>query len=157
MTSNPLTGLKLGKVFNEPYVMTSPFNAPRNYSAFGGNANGKHEGADFDVIGGSIDNKNPVLCAYDGIVERSLDSTGGYAKYVRVQHERNGSVFYTRYCHLDERYVSVGQEIKQGDAIGEIGSTGFVSAEHLHFNLEVPIYGLSGYIVANVVDPMPYF
>lgn len=137
--------------------MTSPFNAPRDYSKFGGKVNDKHEGTDFDVIGLNPDSQEPVLCAYDGIVERSLDSLGGYAKYVRVRHERNGSVFYTRYCHLDERYVLVGQEIKQGDPIGEIGSTGFVSGEHLHFNLEVPIYGLSGYIVADVVDSQPYF
>lgn len=137
--------------------MTSPFNAPRDYSKLGGKVDDKHEGADFDVIGGSADNKNPVLCAYDGIVERSLDSTGGYGKYVRMQHERNGSIFYTRYCHLDVRFVEVGQVLKQGDWIGEIGKSGFVTGEHVHFNLEVPNYGLSGYIVANVVDPMPYF
>lgn len=103
------------------------------------------------------DSKASVLATYDGTVERSQDSTGGYGKYIRLQHTRNGSVFYTRYCHLDSRYVSVGQQVKKGDALGEIGNTGFSSAEHIHFNLEVPEYGLSGYIVANVVNPQPYF
>lgn len=144
-----MDGLKLGKLFNVPYVLTSPFNAIRNY--------GLHEGADYDILTHETDSKEPVLCAYPGIVERSLDSTGGYGKYIRILHERNGKPFYTRYCHLDARFVEVGQTIKQGQPIGEIGSTGNSTAEHLHFNLEVPGYGLDGYVVANVVDPEPYF
>jgi murein DD-endopeptidase MepM/ murein hydrolase activator NlpD len=145
---NPLDGLKLGHLFTVPYALTSGFNAPRDY--------GPHEGADYDVIGTNPNSKELVLCTYDGTVERSLDSTGGYGKYVRVVHERNGRQFYTRYCHLDTRMVQVGQAIKAGQPVGEIGTTGNVSGEHVHFNLEVPGFGLSGYVVADVVDPVPY-
>jgi hypothetical protein len=75
---------------------------------------------------------------------------------VRVVHERNGRQFYTRYCHLDTRVAQVGQAIKAGQPVGEIGTSGNVSGEHVHFNLEVPGFGLSGYVVADVVDPVPY-
>lgn len=150
---NPLTGLKLGYLFRYQYSNDyngGRFNDPRNYG------NGLHEGVDADVIGGEANNKTGVLCTYAGVVDRSLDSAGGYGKYVRVQHENNGSVFYTRYCHLDERYVSVGDTLVTGDAVGEVGTTGNVFGEHVHLNLEVPGYGLSGYVVADVVDPAPY-
>jgi len=153
---NPLDGLLLGSLFEVAYALTSPFNAPRDYSAVGGKANDKHEGADYDVIGTNPNSKEMVLCVYDGVVERSLDSTGGYGKYVRVVHTRNGRQFYTRYCHLDTRVVSVGAIIEQGDPVGEIGTSGNVTGEHVHFNLEVPGFGLSGYVVADVVDPAPY-
>jgi hypothetical protein len=50
----------------------------------------------------------------------------------------------------------VGQTIKKGQAVGEIGATGNATGEHVHFNLEAPGWGLDGYIVADVVDPVPY-
>lgn len=136
-------------MFNESYVLTSPFNAPRDY--------GLHEGADYDVLTNEVDSKANVLCVYDGVVDRSLDSTGGYGKYIRVRHERNGHTFYTRYAHLDERFLNVGEVVEVGTPLGEIGKTGNVSGEHIHLNLEVPGFGLAGYVVADVVDPESYF
>lgn len=117
--------------------------------------NDKHEGVDFDVLE-SGDSKASALCAYDGKIVKVTQSNG-YGKYAIIEHKRNGSLFYTWYCHLDNVYVAEGLPILQGVAVGEIGNTGFSSGEHVHFNLEVPNYGLSGYIVANVVDPLPYF
>lgn len=149
--TNPLIGLRLSHILPYRYVLTSPFDAPRDYPP-----NYKHEGADYDVVGGQPDNKVNVLCAYPGTVDRSLDSTGSYGKYVRVAHTRNGSPFYTRYAHLDARFVAVGDVVKVGDALGEIGATGKVTGEHVHLNLEVPTYGLRGYVVDWVVDPEPY-
>ena len=149
-SKNPLDGLVLGKPFAVPYALTSPFNAPRSY------ANGLHEGVDYDVLTAVADSQEPILCLYPGTVDISVDSSGGYGKYVRVRHERNGSTFYTRYAHMDERFVSVGQIVDIGDALGEIGTTGNVTGEHVHINLEVPGYGSSGYVVSDVVDPHPY-
>ena len=149
-SKNPLDGLVLGKPFAVPYALTSPFNAPRSY------ANGLHEGVDYDVLTAVADSQEPILCLYPGTVDISVDSSGGYGKYVRVRHERNGSTFYTRYAHMDERFVSVGQIVDIGDALGEIGTTGNVTGEHVHINLEVPGYGFSGYVVSDVVDPHPY-
>lgn len=147
-SSNPLDGLRLGHILPYRYMLTSAFDAPRSY--------GKHEGCDYDVIGGQPDNKVNVLCAYDGIVDISLDKTTGYGKHIRVKHIRNGSPFYTRYAHLDARFVNVGQSVMKGTALGEIGATGNADGEHVHLNLEVPEYGLSGYVTAWVVNPEPY-
>ncbi len=146
--ANPLDGLRLGHILPYRYMLTSAFDAPRSY--------GKHEGCDYDVIGGQPDNKVNVLCAYDGIVDISLDKTTGYGKHIRVKHVRNGSPFYTRYAHLDARFVNVGQSVMKGTALGEIGATGNADGEHVHLNLEVPEYGLSGYVTAWVVNPEPY-
>lgn len=146
--TSPLDGLKLAHILPYRYMLTSPFDAPRSY--------GKHEGCDYDVIGGQVDNKVNVLCAYDGVVDISLDKTTGYGKHVRVKHTRNGKPFYTRYAHLDARFVNVGDTVTQGTALGEIGATGNATGEHVHFNLEVPEYGLSGYVVEWVVNPEPY-
>ena len=135
--------------------MTSPFNAPRNYSAFGGKVNDRHKGVDFDVLEAG-DSKASALCVYAGVVSR-VKETAGYGKHVVIRHERNGSPFFTWYCHLDNVYVVTGDVLKIGDAVGEIGKTGNVTGEHIHFNLQVPGYGLAGYILPDVVDPLPYF
>ncbi|MDE8535510.1 M23 family metallopeptidase, partial [Staphylococcus aureus] len=72
-------------------------------------------------------------------------------------HSRNGKPFYTWYCHLDTRTaVTIGASIAKGAPVGEVGTTGNVTGEHVHFNLEVPDYGLRGYVVDWVVDPAPY-
>jgi hypothetical protein len=48
---------------------------------------------------------------------------------------RHGRGFITQYCHLQQGSVSVeaGQEVKKGDVIGKVGSSGFVSYPHLEF------------------------
>lgn len=96
------------------------------------------------------------MCAYDGVVVK-VAQTGGYGKHVKVEHTRNGSQFFTWYCHLDAVYVSSRNILRVGDPIGEIGNTGNSSGEHIHFNLQAPGYGLSGYILPDVVDPLPHF
>lgn len=139
--------ISLGHLFKYRYRLNSPFNAVRDY--------GLHEGLDYDIIGGNVDNKVSVLCTYPGVVERSVDSTGKYGKYVRIRHRIDGHDFITWYCHLDQRYVEEGAVLKAGNAIGEIGTTGNVTGEHVHFNLQVPGYGLHGYVIDDVIDPYP--
>jgi len=146
--ANPLVGLKLGPLFDVRYVLTSKFNDQRDY--------GLHEGVDFDVVGGLDDNKANVLCMYDGTVDVVFSSQDGYGTEARVKSTNHGNVFYHRYAHLDKLYVATGQAVKIGEPIGEIGDTGNAYGEHVHINLEVPGFGLSGYTVPNVVDPWPY-
>lgn len=148
--NSPLTGLKLGHPFAWRYALTSPFDAPREYG------NGRHEGADYDVVGGAPDNKVDVLCLYPGVVVGSSDGTTGYGRQVRVRHTNNGQVFYTRYAHLDRRYVAVGEVVGRGEPLGEVGATGNATGEHVHINLEAPGFGKSGYVVDGVVDPALY-
>lgn len=151
---DPLEGISFGYLLNRPYVYTSKFDAARDYDG-DGVYDDSHEGIDADVLEATSDSNASVLAVYDGTVERSIDSSGGYGSYIRILHDYNGVQFYTRYAHLDERYVNVGDTVSRGQSIGEIGGTGGF-AEHVHFNIEGIGFGESGYVVANVIDPLPY-
>jgi len=57
---------------------------------------------------------------------------GGYGNCVRIQHKNN---FETLYGHLSKIVVKVGQEVIAGEKIGEIGSTGRSTGNHLHYEV----------------------
>ena len=57
---------------------------------------------------------------------------GGYGKCVRIQHINN---FETLYGHLSRITVKVGQDVVVGQKIGEIGSTGHSTGNHLHYEI----------------------
>lgn len=69
---------------------------------------------------------------------------GGYGQTVILDHGNNVT---TLYGHADEIYVSEGQVIQRGESIAAVGSTGFSTGPHLHF--EVRLGG-------EPVDPMEY-
>jgi len=57
---------------------------------------------------------------------------GGYGYLVRIDHE-NG--IQTYYGHCSKLYVEVGEEVEAGDVIAAVGSTGFSTGNHLHFEI----------------------
>jgi murein DD-endopeptidase MepM/ murein hydrolase activator NlpD len=59
---------------------------------------------------------------------------GGYGNMVEVQH---GNGLATRYGHLSEIDVKVGQHVRIGEVIGKIGSTGRSTGPHLHYETRV--------------------
>ncbi len=69
---------------------------------------------------------------------------GGYGNYIIIDH---GGGISTLYAHCQAIYVSEGQTVSKGEAIGEVGSTGWSTANHLHF--EVREYGVA-------VNPLNY-
>jgi murein DD-endopeptidase MepM/ murein hydrolase activator NlpD len=74
----------------------------------------------------------PVLAADSGtIIAAGWDSTG-YGNMVMIDH---GNGFKTRYGHLQKIYVSIGQTVTRGNAIGQMGSTGRSTGTHLHFEI----------------------
>lgn len=68
----------------------------------------------------------------------------GYGKVIEIDH---GNGFKTKYAHLNAMYVNLGDKVSQGQAIGEVGSTGRSTGPHLHY--EVLYEGVN-------IDPMVF-
>lgn len=75
-----------------------------------------------------------VLASADGqvLIARSSGWNGGYGRYVAIAHP-NGTQ--TLYAHLKELDTVSGQNVRQGDAIGTIGSSGNSTGCHIHFEI----------------------
>jgi len=84
-----------------------------------------HSGTDLGAPMGT-----PVLAAYAGQVAFA-DFLGGYGLAIAINH--NQGTQQTLYGHLSEIFVKPGDLVKQGTAIGRVGSTGVSTGPHLHF------------------------
>lgn len=90
----------------------------------------KHTGLDIAAQKGT-----PIKVIADGKVTFAAQS-GSYGYLVKVDH---GNGVETWYAHTSKMYVTVGEEVKAGDVIAAVGSTGNSTGPHLH--LEVRING----------------
>src|SRR3546814_8388329 len=59
---------------------------------------------------------------------------GGYGNYVEVEH---GNAIQTRYGHMSSYIVRSGQQVKRGDILGYVGSTGRSTGNHLHYEVRI--------------------
>jgi murein DD-endopeptidase MepM/ murein hydrolase activator NlpD len=84
---------------------------------------------------GGIDIANktgtPIFATADGVV-RSVGNSGGLGKLITIDH---GYGYKTRYGHLSAIKVQRGQKIQRGDLIGLMGSTGYSTGPHLHYEV----------------------
>ncbi len=87
-----------------------------------------HTGTDISAGQGAS-----ILAAADGVVV-SIQNGGPYGLHTLVQH---GSGISTMYAHQTSTDVSVGQKVKRGQTIGRVGSTGWSTGPHLHFEVHV--------------------
>ena len=78
-----------------------------------------------------------VMAAADGVVQNILSTaqSSGHGNIVLIRHTLGGRVFYSSYSHLRDGSirVSVGQRLRAGTVLGEMGATGNVTGRHLHF------------------------
>jgi hypothetical protein len=117
------------------------------YGSVGGPHSVPHLGVDFAVGIGTT-----VIASADGVVKSSggnSKNTYGtkdrsYGLYVIIDH---GGGYETVYAHLSQISVSGGQAVKQGQAIGLSGNTGYSTGPHLHFELRKN---------GNKIDPSPH-
>ena len=108
-----------GGVISSPYgARTGPINGGYDW----------HPGLDI-----AVDFGTPVYAAAMGTVE-TAGWNGGYGQYVRIRH---GSVYESAYGHMSGIAVSAGQEVRKGEIIGFVGSTGYSTGPHLHFEVFV--------------------
>ncbi len=101
-----------------------------------------HTGID---IGGS--SGNSIVAANKGtVIMAQYDRSGGYGRMVVIDH---GGGITTLYAHASKLLVGVGDEVKAGQTIAKVGSTGLSTGPHLHFEVRKdgePKNPLSGYL-----------
>ena len=89
-------------------------------------------GSDFhpgiDIAGNYGD---PVYASAAGDVEEA-GWNGGYGRYIKISH---GNGYETAYGHMSSIAVSSGDSVKKGDVIGYVGSSGYSTGPHLHFEV----------------------
>ncbi|MDE6034877.1 MAG: M23 family metallopeptidase, partial [Ruminococcus sp.] len=73
-------------------------------------------------------------CTHNYGKSSSCGCGGGYGNYVIIQHD---GTYSTLYGHMTSANVSVGDYVQQGDVIGTVGSTGWSTGPHLHFEVRV--------------------
>ena len=130
-------------------AVKSPFAVPvkssfRYSSGFGyrrdpkGAGTRMHEGTDFAARSGT-----PIYATADGVVTFAGQQRG-YGNLTKIRHAFGVE---TRYAHQSNIRVKVGQKVSRGDRIGDMGSTGRSTGNHLHYEVR---------IAGKAVDPMTF-
>ncbi len=88
--------------------------------------NAMHEGVDFMAEAGT-----PFYASAGGVVVYAAMHPQ-YGNMVEIDH---GNDIVTRYAHASRLFVRVGQVVRAGDKLGEVGSTGRSTGNHLHFEV----------------------
>ncbi|UAC47860.1 M23 family metallopeptidase [Bacillus aquiflavi] len=109
---------------------------------------GTHNGIDI-AKSGTV----PILAAALGTVTKSYNSDS-YGEVVFIKHVINGVQYETVYAHMAERSrtVSVGQNVSVGQRLGYMGSTGWWTGQHLHFEVHKPSWNSSKSYAVNPLD-----
>ncbi|HTN93122.1 MAG TPA: M23 family metallopeptidase [Gallionella sp.] len=88
--------------------------------------NAMHEGVDFVAEAGT-----PIYASAGGVVDYASYQPD-YGNMVEIDH---GNDIVTRYAHASKLFVKVGQVVRRGEKIAEVGSTGRSTGNHLHFEV----------------------
>jgi murein DD-endopeptidase MepM/ murein hydrolase activator NlpD len=88
--------------------------------------NAMHEGVDFVADAGT-----PIYASAGGVVDYASYQPD-YGNMVEIDH---GNDIVTRYAHASKLFVKVGQVVRRGEKIAEVGTTGRSTGNHLHFEV----------------------
>lgn len=114
------------------WPLDSRFHLITTYFGYDAWRNGNH-GA-IDVGDGGINGANIYASKGGEVIVAKTSYTPGYdyGMYVVIDH---GNGYQTLYAHCSAIYVSVGQKVNKGDVIAAVGSTGWSTGPHLHFEV----------------------
>ena len=85
-----------------------------------------HAGVDIGAKAGD------TIIASDGGTVAVAEYSDSYGNYVLINH---GNGYTTLYAHMSSMAVEAGQAVEQGDTLGYVGSTGWSTGPHLHFEI----------------------
>ncbi|WP_214825291.1 murein hydrolase activator EnvC family protein [Exiguobacterium algae] len=94
----------------------------------------------------------PIVAAAPGVVIKAAPATG-YGNVVFVSHVINGEIWTTVYGHMNSISVVPGQQVAAGQPVGTLGSTGWSTGPHLHFELHRGKWAPGQ---PNAINPGPY-
>lgn len=86
-----------------------------------------HRGLDLKEVYGA-----PVYPTMDGVIEEVVHNRFSYGNHIIINH---GSGYKSLYAHLSKIVVEKGQEVDKNTVIGQVGSTGWSTGFHLHFEV----------------------
>ena len=116
-------------VFEGVYFTTKPVEGviTSRFGNFESIRSSSHKGIDIGAPNGT-----PIKAAADGTVTFAGSTSGGYGNLVVISH---GNGIETYYGHCSKVYVTKGQTVSAGEVIAAVGSTGFSTGNHLHFEI----------------------
>lgn len=126
----PVDKSRLGRLSSGFGMRTDPITKTRKH----------HHGVDFTAPVGT-----DVYATADGVVITARNRPKGYGVMVEISH--SDGKYITRYAHLDSYQVEEGQEVKKGDVIAKVGSSGLSKGPHLHYEIRID---------GKAVDPEDY-
>jgi Peptidase family M23 len=133
----------------DQFVLTSPFGM--RVSPFTRAAD-FHKGLDLSAPTGT-----PIYAAADGVVSYAgrypLSQNVAWWRFGNVVTINHNDRFITIYGHCDTVKVSVGQQVKQGEVIATVGSTGWSTNSHLHYEVRSDLEQQGTYVP---IDPRIY-
>lgn len=134
--------------FNPKVLVNYPFAAPVMLTDVFGYRTAPveqfHDAQDFAASAGT-----PIQAIADGVVLEAGQTTDGCGFGLKLEHEIDGQSVTSRYCHMidNSHTIQVGEQLKMGDFVGEVGATGMAFGAHLHLALRVN---------DEPADPMPF-
>ncbi len=130
-------------------IMTWPVpNYPNITSYFGWRFNNTDYHTGIDISGANVYGQN-IVAAADGVViktQQTYTQGVGYGRYLIIDHGGNVS---TLYGHTSQLLVSEGEHVTRGQVIAKVGSTGWSTGPHLHFEVREngkAVNPLNGYL-----------
>ena len=129
---NSHSDLQFSGTFRCPLDSYTRISSTFGYRTLGG-VTKMHPGVDYAAPAGTT-----IYAAADGYVTAAGWNSGGYGYYVLIYHGQvnGGDTYSTLYGHmLGQPSVSAGQYVTRGTAIGQVGSTGKSTGNHLHWEV----------------------